>query len=56
MLSLGSDLGMGQPMEHAMRQCLIAMPLGDRFGVEQDDRVLAAADAYQAGDTSCSNK
>jgi len=23
-LSLGADLGMGQPMEHAMRQCLIA--------------------------------
>jgi hypothetical protein len=26
-LSLGADLGMGQPMEHAMRQCLIALRL-----------------------------
>ena len=24
-LSLGADLGMGQPMEHAMRQCLISL-------------------------------
>ena len=37
-LSLGSDLGMGQPMEHAMRQCLIALRLGDRLGVEREDR------------------
>jgi HD-GYP domain-containing protein (c-di-GMP phosphodiesterase class II) len=37
-LSLASDLGMGQPMEHAMRQCLIALRLGDRLGLAQDQR------------------
>jgi hypothetical protein len=26
-LSLGIDLGFGQPMEHVLRQCLIAMRL-----------------------------
>jgi HD-GYP domain-containing protein (c-di-GMP phosphodiesterase class II) len=38
MLSLGADLGMGQPMEHAMRQCLIALRLGDQLGLERDAR------------------
>src|SRR5712692_8383539 len=37
-LSLGADLGMGQPMEHAMRQCLIALRLGDRLGLDRDER------------------
>ena len=35
-LSLVSDLGMGQPMEHNLRQCLIASRLGERVGL--DDR------------------
>lgn len=37
-LSLVSDLGMGRPMEHALRQCLIAMRLGERVGVGEQDR------------------
>jgi HD-GYP domain-containing protein (c-di-GMP phosphodiesterase class II) len=37
-LSLGADLGMGQPMEHAMRQCLIALRLGNRLGLERHER------------------
>jgi HD-GYP domain-containing protein (c-di-GMP phosphodiesterase class II)/DNA-binding CsgD family transcriptional regulator len=37
-LSLGADLGMGQPMEHAMRQCLIALRLGDRVGLGEAER------------------
>jgi HD-GYP domain-containing protein (c-di-GMP phosphodiesterase class II)/DNA-binding CsgD family transcriptional regulator len=37
-LSLGADLGMGQPMEHAMRQCLIALRLGDRLGLKRDEK------------------
>jgi HD-GYP domain-containing protein (c-di-GMP phosphodiesterase class II) len=37
-LSLGADLGMGQPMEHALRQCLIALRLGDRLGLDEDQR------------------
>ena len=28
-LSLGIDLGFGQPMEHVLRQCLIALRLAD---------------------------
>src|SRR5271156_1573375 len=37
-LSFGVDLGMGQPMEHVLRQCLIALDLADRFGLRADDR------------------
>jgi HD-GYP domain-containing protein (c-di-GMP phosphodiesterase class II) len=37
-LSLGIDLGFGQPMEHVLRQCLIALRLADRLGLEEDDR------------------
>jgi hypothetical protein len=29
-LSLGIDLGFGQPMEHVLRQCLIALRLAER--------------------------
>jgi HD-GYP domain-containing protein (c-di-GMP phosphodiesterase class II) len=39
-LSLVSDLGMGQPMEHALRQCLIAVRLGHEMGA--DDEALEA--------------
>jgi HD-GYP domain-containing protein (c-di-GMP phosphodiesterase class II)/DNA-binding CsgD family transcriptional regulator len=36
-LSLGTDLGMGLPMEHVLRQCLIAMRLADRAGLDAAD-------------------
>lgn len=32
-LSLATDLGMGQPLEHALRTCLVALQLGDRLGL-----------------------
>jgi HD-GYP domain-containing protein (c-di-GMP phosphodiesterase class II) len=32
-LSLGADLGLGQPMEHVLRECLIAMRLAERVGL-----------------------
>ncbi len=32
-LSLGIDLGFGQPMEHVLRQCLIALRLAERLGL-----------------------
>jgi HD-GYP domain-containing protein (c-di-GMP phosphodiesterase class II) len=38
-LSLGVDLGFDQPMEHVLRQCLIALRLAERVGVEEDGRV-----------------
>jgi HD-GYP domain-containing protein (c-di-GMP phosphodiesterase class II) len=38
-LSLGVDLGFGQPMEHVLRQCLIALRLADHAGLDQRDRM-----------------
>ena len=38
-LSLGIDLGFGQPMEHVLRQCLIASRLADRTGLDEPGRV-----------------
>ena len=36
--SLATDLGLGQPMEHLLRAWLIAARLGDRMGLEAEDR------------------
>ena len=41
-LSLGVDLGFGQPMEHVLRQCLIALRLAERLGLDESER----ADVY----------
>jgi HD-GYP domain-containing protein (c-di-GMP phosphodiesterase class II) len=38
-LSLGIDLGFGQPMEHVLRQCIIALRLAERAGLSDRDRV-----------------
>ena len=38
-LSLGVDLGFGQPMEHVLSQCLIALRLADQAGLGEQDRV-----------------
>src|SRR5262252_7079015 len=38
LLSLGTDLGLGQPMEHMIRACLIALRLGDQLGLSEADR------------------
>src|SRR5215831_4652190 len=35
-LSLATDLGMGQPLEQALRTCLIALALGERLGVSSE--------------------
>ena len=40
MMSLGTDLGMGQPMEHVLRQSLIALRLADRLGLGEPERVV----------------
>jgi HD-GYP domain-containing protein (c-di-GMP phosphodiesterase class II) len=37
-LSLGVDLGFGQPMEHVLRQCLIALRLSERLGLDEARR------------------
>jgi HD domain len=41
-LALGVDLGVGQPMEHMLRQCLIALRLAERVGLDEHWR----ADVY----------
>ena len=38
-LSLGVDLGFGQPMERVLRQCLIALRLADHAGLSEQERV-----------------
>jgi HD-GYP domain-containing protein (c-di-GMP phosphodiesterase class II) len=37
-LSLGIDLGFGQPMEHVLRQCLIAMRMAEALGLDERQR------------------
>jgi HD-GYP domain-containing protein (c-di-GMP phosphodiesterase class II) len=39
-LSLGTDLGLGHPMEHVLRQCVIALGLGERCGLDESERVV----------------
>ena len=57
-LSLGTDLGLGQPMEHVLRSCLIGLRLGEDIGLDEAERsalyyvgLIAAvgchADAYE---------
>jgi HD-GYP domain-containing protein (c-di-GMP phosphodiesterase class II) len=38
-LSLGIDLGFGQPMEHVLRQCMIALRLAECVGVSEEERL-----------------
>jgi len=38
-LSLGIDLGFGQPMEHILRQTLIALRLAERLNLDEETRV-----------------
>ena len=37
-LSLGVDLGFGQPMEHVVRQCWIALRLAEQIGLDEQER------------------
>ena len=37
-LSLGVDLGFGQPMEHVLRQCILALRLCERLGLPEQQR------------------
>ena len=39
-MSLGTDLGLGQPMEHILRECLIALDLGERMGLDESERAV----------------
>ena len=44
-LSLGIDLGFGQPMEHVLRQCLIALRLAEQLALPEPE----ARTLYHAG-------
>jgi hypothetical protein len=37
-LSMATDLGLGLPQEHVLRQCRIALGLADRLGLDDADR------------------
>ncbi|HEY0277449.1 MAG TPA: hypothetical protein VGC32_04190 [Solirubrobacterales bacterium] len=37
-LSFGADLGMGQPMDHVLRQTMIALGMAERIGLDADQR------------------
>ena len=39
-LSLGVDLGFGQPMEHVLRQCLIGLRLAERLDLDEETRAV----------------
>jgi hypothetical protein len=39
-MSLGADLGMGQPMEHVLRQCLIGLRLAECAGLDESERAV----------------
>ena len=48
-LSLGIDLGFGQPMEHVLRQCLIAVRLADCLGLDGQGRAAVYYTALLIG-------
>lgn len=59
-LSLATDLGLGQPQEHIIRQTLIALRMADQEGMSDDERAAISyvpllawvgcpADAYEMG-------
>jgi HD-GYP domain-containing protein (c-di-GMP phosphodiesterase class II) len=37
-LSLGVDLGFGQPMEHVLRECMIALRLAEKMRLDDEER------------------
>ena len=39
-MSLATDLGMGQPMEHVLRQCLISLRLAEHMELDEADRAV----------------
>ncbi len=37
-IALAADLGLGQPLEHVLRTCVVAMEFADHLGLSQEDR------------------
>jgi hypothetical protein len=38
--SLGIDLGFGQPMEHVLGQCVLALRIADKAGLDDDEKAV----------------
>src|SRR3954449_2762190 len=38
LISPGPDRGLTQPMEHALHQCLMSLRIGERLGLDQEQR------------------
>src|SRR3954470_23577360 len=57
-LALATDLGTGQPLEHALRTCLVATAMAERVGAADDDRatVHLLALLHAIGGTSDSHE
>ena len=49
MLSLATDLGYGQPMEHVQRACMLALRLSERLGMDSSERAVV----YYVGLLAC---
>jgi hypothetical protein len=47
-LSLGTDLGMGHPMEHVLRQTYLALRLGEEIGLGADEREVVSHSSLMA--------
>jgi len=39
-VSLASDLGLGQPMEHLLRSCRLGLRLAESIGLPEDQRAV----------------
>src|SRR5919109_3248750 len=48
-LSLATDLGFGQPMEHVLRSCSLALRLGEILGLDESERAVV----YWVGLLAC---
>jgi hypothetical protein len=48
-LSLGVDLGFGQPMEHVLRQCLVALRLAEVLELDPETRAVVYYTALLVG-------
>src|ERR1700704_2063208 len=48
-LSLATDLGYGQPMEHVLRSCVLALRLSDTLGLDEAEHAVV----YYVGLLAC---
>jgi hypothetical protein len=53
LMSLGADLGLGQPMEHALRQCLLDLRIADRLGLGEEERTSVRS---APGSSGCASR